>query len=370
MKIYYFILFSLFALMVAEASQAVAQPIPAPAKEIPPCKFGAYYFDGWTGQTNRWHITDRLQTEFADREPIWGWITSTPDIMRQQIDYAADAGLSYFAFCWYDPEGPDDDAPMNHALRLFREAPNRNRMEFCLLVANHAGYRIGPKDWDSCIRKWIPLLTDQQALKTAGEPLILFFSPEELERSFGGKPAVKAAFARLRANAIEAGLPGVAIGGCFLPNSDLKSAVEMGYTLVTGYNYNDAGVMDHRKREQKFDDLTTGSVRIWDRIARHSSLPCIPAVTLGWDMRPWEPKDLDESRQSFRYTDRSPPKVADAVRTARRWVNANPTQATSERLIILYAWNENGEGAYLTPGKRDGTRYLDAVSTAIRAVIP
>ena len=31
-------------------------------------KYGAYYFDGWMGKTG--HVTDRLQTEFEDREPV------------------------------------------------------------------------------------------------------------------------------------------------------------------------------------------------------------------------------------------------------------------------------------------------------------
>ena len=30
---------------------------------------GAYYFDGWSGQTN--HITELLKTEFADRQAVW-----------------------------------------------------------------------------------------------------------------------------------------------------------------------------------------------------------------------------------------------------------------------------------------------------------
>lgn len=45
---------------------------------------GAYHFDGWTGQTS--HITELLQTEFADRKPVWGWKDDTVEIMQKQID--------------------------------------------------------------------------------------------------------------------------------------------------------------------------------------------------------------------------------------------------------------------------------------------
>jgi hypothetical protein len=33
--------------------------------------------------------------------------------------------------------------------------------------------------------------------------------------------------------------------------------------------------------------------------------------------------------------------------------------------MLLYAWNENGEGGYLTPTAVDGTEYLEAVERAI-----
>jgi len=33
--------------------------------------------------------------------------------------------------------------------------------------------------------------------------------------------------------------------------------------------------------------------------------------------------------------------------------------------MLIYAWNENGEGGYLTPTAADGTKYLEAVQRAI-----
>src|SRR4051812_33911811 len=61
-------------------------------------KMGAYYFDGWTGKT--FHISPALDS-FPERKPVWGWVTSTPSAITEQIDLAADAGISFFNFCWY-----------------------------------------------------------------------------------------------------------------------------------------------------------------------------------------------------------------------------------------------------------------------------
>jgi hypothetical protein len=34
-------------------------------------------------------------------------------------------------------------------------------------------------------------------------------------------------------------------------------------------------------------------------------------------------------------------------------MDENPTKTTKERIVLLYAWNENGEGGYLMPTKGD-----------------
>jgi hypothetical protein len=68
--------------MTAEAQQAERRAV-----------VGAYYFDGWTGQTN--HITQLLRTEFAEREPVWGWKDDTVAIMQQQIDLCADHDIAF-----------------------------------------------------------------------------------------------------------------------------------------------------------------------------------------------------------------------------------------------------------------------------------
>ncbi len=106
----------------------------APAKVLA----GAYYFDGWTGES--YHLTPRLKEEFFDREPVWGWRDDSLPIVEQQIDCAADHGLAFFAFDWYWPEGANKETPLNTGLKLYLQATNRQRLQFCLMVANHGGY--------------------------------------------------------------------------------------------------------------------------------------------------------------------------------------------------------------------------------------
>jgi hypothetical protein len=57
--------------------------------------------------------------------------------------------------------------------------------------------------------------------------------------------------------------------------------------------------------------------------------------------------------------------VEDFVRLGVHWMDEYPKKTTPQRIILIYAWNENGEGGYLTPTAKDGTAYLKAVQRGI-----
>ena len=324
---------------------------------------GAYYFDGWSGKTDEMHLPKLLETKYADRKPIWGWRDDTVEIMRRQIDLCADHGIAFWAFDWYYPEGKDKTTPLNNALGLYLKAPNRERMKFCLLVANHAGFRIGPKDWDACCQRWIELFSQPTHLRLDAQPLLIIFSPNELQRAFGGVEGVRQALESLRAKAKQAGLPGVAVAACTGPGQHLPDLARSGYTLLTGYNYN-LGWMSGGG-SQPFRKLIDGNQRIFDQFAEKTPLPYVPVITVGWDRRPWEEEKLPPGKMSVWYPDRTPKLVEEFVRLGVRWMDKHPDKTPAQRLLLIYAWNENGEGGYLTPTVKDGTEYLKAVQRAI-----
>ncbi|HJW97340.1 MAG TPA: hypothetical protein VJ485_04225, partial [archaeon] len=103
---------------------------------------GAYYFEGWTTPGYSYHLTPSLLNNFTERMPLWGWHDDTVAIMEQQIDLAADHGISFFAFDWYweDDGGPInipgiESEPINQGLQLYLQASNKNRLKFCLMIA-------------------------------------------------------------------------------------------------------------------------------------------------------------------------------------------------------------------------------------------
>jgi hypothetical protein len=329
--------------------------------------FGAYYFDGWAGHNRLardikepWarnaptHLTRRMIEEFPQREPVWGWRDDSLSIMERQIDLAADHGLAFFAFCWYwhnngqaiDEQGIKED-PLNTGLELFLKARNNQRLKFCLLVANHQGFEIkGTEYWKQAADFWMPYLKHPQYLTVGGKPLVIIFLP-------GGGD--KDGFAYLQEAAQKAGLPGVAITGCG------GGALENGYTLRTHYNVVPGYVSG--SEQHKYAELVEAGKRAW---GGSSEQPYIPTLTSGWDKRPWEGPAGLRQEAGWYYPDRTPEQFASSLCGAIAWMDKHPEQTTEERIVLIYAWNEFGEGGYIAPtrGDPDG-KYLKALQSVV-----
>jgi hypothetical protein len=335
----------LIVLCITAAGWAAAE------KERTKVRIGAYYFDGWAGER---HVTARLRTEFADREPLWGWNDDSMAVMERQIDLAADHGVSFFAFCWYwhDDGGAINEAAiradsLHTSMELFLKAKNSDRMEFALLVANHGGFEIkGTEAWKQAADYWMRYLKDPRYLRVDGKPLLIIFN------SAGGD---REGFAYLQEAARKAGLPGVAIAACGDGHFDLGYTHRTHYNIIPGYT--DGG------EAHTFAELTAAHMAQWRGSAKQ---PYIPEVTAGWDARPWESTEGHGKRPGWYYPDRTPEQFADALRKAIAWTEQHPDQTTQEHTILVYAWNEFGEGGYIAPTKGDPEgKYLKALKSVV-----
>jgi hypothetical protein len=324
-------------------------------------KIGAYYFDGWTGKT--FHVSPKLRDSFPERKPIWGWVTSTPQIVKEQIDEAADAGISFFSFCWYYAKGESenaDDNILNHALSLYLRSDNKNRLQFSLMVANHEGYIIGPAEWPIVTRAWITLFKDPSYLKINGKPYLIFFSLSTLRKSFGSADALHKAMDELRSAAKAAGLDGVTIAVTIGPDSSkMREAKECGFDVLTSYNDHAEG-LNKKKEIVPIQNLLSSTKKVWKKFER-APLPYVPATTIGWDMRPWTAAAVP----SPRYEGYSPSSVYASVRSLKEWIQTHPNNNVKEKAGMIYAWNEYGEGAWLTPSATLKDSLLVAVKKAL-----
>lgn len=319
-------------------------PGPQPVADTPLVKLGAYYFGGWYEGSS--HLKPALINNYPERKPIWGWVTQTQDIMEKEIDAAADAGLYFFSFCWYfNTTDLSENRPATQAISRFTTAANKKRLKFCLLVANHDGYRIDPQNWPALKAHWKKWFQDPGYLKVDGKPLIIFFDINNMITNWGSVQNLKNTFTAFKEEVKNAGLNGIVIAGCPSPTSanGIGYAISAGCDALTGYNYHSSGFFDTIATPVSNMSVVEYGT-LWPKFVNTGPY-YIPVSTLNWDVRPWS--TTPETEKYF--TGFSKTSVASSVAAIKKWILENPHTATKEKLGILYAWNEYGEGGWLSP---------------------
>lgn len=363
----YLRLCSLFSMLVIFAGNHTSGQNISNNSSNKPVFLGAYYYNGWTDPGNSSDtknsfnaITEELKSDYPERKPIWGWITSSPSIMKAQIDAAANAGIDFFSFDWYFKDGTAN-MPLNQALDLYLKAPNKARLKFCLMVANHEPFLTGPENWPALTSEWIKLFKNSSYLKVAGKPFLIFFSVSSLIKEFGSATAVHVALDSLRLVAKKEGTKGVTIGACVYGNSkSVEEAVTCGFDILTGYNYHGAGLKANQV-ETPIANMLNADLQVWNQIKNLSSLPYIPVATLNWDPRPWR-KNPSTIPHFVGYSLNS---VYNSITALQQWISGNQDRTSKERMALLYAWNENGEGGWLTPSEMLKDSLLQGIKKAV-----
>lgn len=328
---------------------------------------GVYYFDGWSGQNkyaddpdNLWakdaptHLTKKLAENFSNREPIWGWRDDDLKIMEQQIDLAADNGVDFFLFCWYWSEDKGAINPENiqsnskhTSLELFMKAKNRHRVKYGLLIANHKGFEIlGTDNWRRATEYWMQYFKDPQYQMVDGKPVVVIFDPKGIDKD---------GLLEMQNVAIDGGLPGLSVAGCGNRSNTDGFSYRTHYNIVPGYS---AGPEEHH-----YSEIIDATKKEW---TGSDIQPYIPVLTAGWDKRPWEGEGGLNQKEGWYYPDRSPEQLRSFINDAILWMDQNPTQTTKDKVLLLYAWNELGEGGFLVPTKADQQgEYLRAIKSVV-----
>ncbi len=317
---------------------------PAAAYEV-----GVYYFPGWRSglkaapSLRPW---DRIKA-FKEREPLLGWYDDgSTDVVNQQLGWMHDYGLSFVVFDWYWGNG---QVQLEQSLRAYFSSPNRSKVPFALLWANHDDAPTSQEDFSAMVRYWIDnYFKRPEIYKVDGRPVVFIFDHPMLSKraqSFGMNVGQLIRIAQDLVK--QANLPPIFfVGSTFSKDR----AAGFGYDATSTYNYPGLERPSHNYRE-----LISDYRRVWQFQAGRNDVPYIVPMTQGWDRRPWggsrEPEhDLSGGDVSNFETH---------LRAARDFMDQNPTQ--TRKMGVICCWNEFGEGSYIEPTRQGGFGFLEKV---------
>lgn len=309
-------------------------------------QFGCYYYDGWAG-IEPYGVTAKLKNDFPKREPIWGWRDDDIAVMEKQIDVASKNGIDFFTFCWYWADSKYSfnekdvvECLAHSGLELFMRAKNKKKMKFSILIANHEGSKIlGEDNWckavDFLSKRYFK---DAQYLQVDGKPAISVYIPQDAEQYLF----------EMNKNALKNGFNGLYIISC-------GYSIE-NYNALSWYNY----VPTEKVSESRdFAEHTSRMEKGWAYANAHTNLEILPLCVSGWDKRPWE-----SSEKTIYYVNRKPSVFYKHLCNAIDFIQDCKSE---HQIVMVYAWNEYGEGGYLAPTKGDPHgRFLKQIKKAKR----
>lgn len=342
-----------------------------------------WWGEGYTEWTAVRNAKPLFEGHYQPREPLGDnyYDLLHVDAARWQQDLAKRFGV--YGFCYYHYwfmgrellERPFDLVLRNPDLDL----------PFCLSWANQSWTRTwygqtsamlvaqeygGPSDWEEHFTHVLPVFRDPRYIRMVGKPLFILHDPAHIQRC----GEMMAHWNRL---AKQHGLDGIffvetlggnAIDGRELP-FDAQLHFEPGYTMVHDLPRRGPWPTVRRAREivrsywrqAGLPDRKVDRLLDYDRVCdvMVSRLPSARRTFLGvfpdWDNSP---------RRQYRssvFRGSTPDRFEEyLVRQIRR-----STDLFNSDLLFVNAWNEWGEGAYLEPDKRYGTRYLQAIKNAL-----
>ncbi|HEY3371964.1 MAG TPA: glycoside hydrolase family 99-like domain-containing protein [Prolixibacteraceae bacterium] len=253
--------------------------------------------------------------------------TITQELIDQEILLARDAGIDYWAYCWYKMDG----SSLSYARQLHQSSKYRNEVKMCAMIEN--AHFTTEKDLADLIKAF----SQDNYQKVAGDrPLVYFFDAQSMTAE---------TIRKIREAARAQGMadPYIAMMGHSDP---CKGAVETGCDAVSRY-------VTLAFHEDTYEQLNKIECDSWN-VFRDKGQQVIPIVTAGWDPRP----RIHREPWGHFYCDScwaetaTAKQVADHLGEALDWIDAN-SNACPANALLIYAWNEYDEGGWIAPTMKD-----------------
>ena len=212
----------------------------------------ARYGKGW----NEWALVRAARPRFPGHlqphVPAWGYEDeSDPKVMAKKIDAAADHGVTAFIFDWYWYNNkPFLEKCLNDG---FLKAPNRQRLKFALMWADHNWEESSRSNWASSVRTIYPGAVSREVFehltdhvihdyflqpnywKIDGKPYFSLIDTTLSSKGWAGYKQAREALDHFRAKVRKAGLPGLHLNVCFGEKLSPDLVKALGFDSATSY---------------------------------------------------------------------------------------------------------------------------------------
>jgi len=362
---------ALIAALSADSTYAQKSPASqeATVERAPRPTVGAIRWDAWFG--NRNSVGEAVHrslgpTKWHDRLPFYAKvlgddtveIDGTPQsVIDREIEYAANAGLTYWAFVTYPP-----DHELSLAMKRYLNSSIRTKLNFCLVT------ECGRWHDRAFVDRIVTLMREPGYQRTPdGRPLLyLGFIDENGVKALGGEDGFRKVVDGFRAAVTATGLPKPFI---VIMDFDAKQGRKwmdaLGCDAISAYA---AGI---ENAVVPYSRLAGNAERFWEG-CRATGAQVVPIVMTGWDPRPriehpmpWGNPYGVHDGQVDRSERGTPETIADHLGNALHWMTEHRDAAQAQTALI-YAWNEFDEGGWLAPTRSEGTARLDAIGRALR----
>lgn len=353
---------------------------------------------GWT----EWEVVKAAKPRFKGHEqpkvPTWGHFNEADPVWAaREIDLAADNGIDCFIYDWYWysntgrylHEGLEDG---------FLKAPNRNRLKFALMWANHDWLNIQPATFDNARVKltegevskelWDTISTyivekyfkEPNYWKIDGKPYFSIYEIITFINGLGGMEEARKAIQLLDEKTRKAGFPGVhlnvmswmvnnhqvrSITGPAAPASPGEMLSGLRTESVSTYCY-----IHHFGNFGKNDFPTVPVSKVFEAMKAYwrqfvKDYPDVlytPNVSMGWDASPrCMQSDLFEWRDypwTPVFVGNTPASFKMQLQEAKKFLDEYDQK---HKILVINSWNEWTEGSYLLPERKYGEGYLKAI---------
>ena len=300
------------------------------------------YFGSWISKT----LTPK---QYADKVPYYadkledGTVTfhnRSVEEYEREMQYAIDAGINYFAYCWYGADSNKKLAPLTdgpaclvddyvHELTLARrlhvESSLKNKLKLCgILSIAHPYTDEELVDLAECMKQ-------EYYQDVNGQPLVYIYGNIELKniitrvRNICAMIGTKAPYIVLMINGNE--LPKEAEG------------------LIDGVSAYGCVKGEIAKYEQLVEEVIAGNSK-----RTECGVDVIPHFTVGWNPEPriTNPVPWVTYGEAQYIQEITEEEYLDGAECLKNWMKEHQTDIYNNH-ILTFAWNEFEEGGYICP---------------------